>query len=134
MPGFGIHLFNLVEDISHVRTVGIALVRTKFLLFLIFLHRGPSRQIAFLHHTERTDDGHRKLTHAQPGRHGGELSLKTEVQQGGMQNVILVMSQSNLVASQFLGRLEKHFRRFQEHRKQGLFRVSVEASKEVSRI
>lgn len=108
IPGFRAELFDTFENLFHVRTVGVGLIRAQFGLFGIVAQGCPLFEVGFMHHAERADDGHGKLPHLQPCGHGGELPLESQVEQGGVQDVILMVSEGNLVAMQFLGHGEKH--------------------------
>lgn len=65
-------------------------------------------KIAFTHQAERTDYFHRKLVHRHPGRHGGETSFVGKVHHGRLHQVVAMMAERYLVASQFLSRVEKY--------------------------
>ena len=78
-------------------------------MFFIALLLGIGADVGFLTEAERADDGQRHLPHAEFGGHRGEMALKGEVHQGGMDDVILVMAQSDLRATQFLGKIEELF-------------------------
>ena len=65
-------------------------------------------KIAFAHQTERTDNLYGELVHRHPGRHGGETSLVGKIHQGRLHQVVAMMAERYLVASQFLSRVEKY--------------------------
>jgi hypothetical protein len=107
MTGLRIHLLNLFEELSHIITMGRRLVGTEFYLLLIAPQLRIATDIILLNHTERTDDAQGHLSHLEQSRHRIETSLIELVHQAGMQQVILMMSQGNLVAPQLLRQIKK---------------------------
>ena len=95
------------EKLGGGSTVGIALVGALFQLFFITLLLGIGADVGLLTETERADDGERHLAHAEFGRHGGKMTLEGEVHQGGVDDVVLMMTEGNLRTAKLLGQVEE---------------------------
>ena len=89
--------------------MGVVFIRTLHQLFFIVMNVGISLNVSLMAEAERADDGQRHFLHAELGGHGGEVSLKSEVHQGGMDDVVLVVSKGNLGAAKLLGKVEELF-------------------------
>ena len=109
VSGLWIHTFHEGKEFSGSSSVGIAFVRTFLPLLLIVMSIGIGLNISFLAQAQRADDSERHLLHAKFSGHGREIALKGEVHQGGMDDVILMVAQSNLRAAQLLGKVEELF-------------------------
>ena len=80
---------------------------TQLLQLLVLRQLGIASDVLLVNETEWSDDGERHLAHLQTGRHCIEASLKREVHQSRADNVVAMMAQGNLVASQLLGEVEE---------------------------
>ena len=103
VSSFGIERFELLQHPLHVRTVALCLVWAILDLLLELANLCHFLQITFMHQAHGADDGHIELVHHQPRWHRTEGSLKGDVHQKRLQNVIHVMTKGNLVASLLLG-------------------------------
>ena len=94
-----VHLLHLLEKGFCCCTVGILFKGALLQLFLIALLLGVGLDVGFLTEAKRSDNGQRHLPHAELDGHRGEVSLESEIHQGGMDDVILMMAKSNLRAA-----------------------------------
>ena len=99
-------MFQLVVDVAHARAVGIGVVGTAFFLWLIMMCFGVRKDVGFVAEAEWTDDADGHLLHAQQYGHRAKATLKREVHQGGVKDVVLMVAESNLRAAQFLCEVE----------------------------
>ena len=109
VTGFFIHGLHVGKELDSGSAVGIVFVRTLFELFFILMGIGIGLDISFLAQAQRTDDSEWHFPHFQLNRHRGEMTLKGEVQKGGMDDVVLMMAQSDLRTTQFLREIEELF-------------------------
>ena len=105
---FWVQLFETVVNLLDVRAVRVGLVRTDFLLLLIALQFGVGLDVGLWNEAQRTDDRERHLAHLQQGGHCAETALETEVQQGRMDEIVLMMPEGYLVAAEFLCQIEHY--------------------------
>ena len=70
---------------------------------------GKGADIGLLTQAKRPDDGKWHLAHAQFDGHGGKMALESEIHQGSMDDVVLMMAKGYLGASQLLGEVKKLF-------------------------
>ena len=70
---------------------------------------GISLDVAFLDHAQRTDNGQWHLVQLQPHGHRLEAALVEEVHQCGVDKVVLMMTEGQLVETEFLGEVEEFF-------------------------
>ena len=75
--------------------------------FLVVLLTGILLDVVLLAETQRANDGQWHLAHAELGGHGGEVSLEGEVHQGRVDDVVLMVAEGYLGASQFLGKVKE---------------------------
>ena len=87
--------------------VGGLFVGALLQLFFIALLFGIGPDVGLLTETERPDDGEWHLAHAELDGHGGEMALEGEVHQGGVDDVVLMMTEGNLRTAKFLGQVEE---------------------------
>ena len=102
----GIGGYDVVEQLAHGGTLGVVLVRAKLFQLLIASQFGIAADVGLCHETKRTDNLQRHLVHLQTGRHGLEAALEEEVHQSRSEQVVLMMTQGNLVATQLLRQVE----------------------------
>ena len=123
---FWVQLFETVVNLLDVRAVRVGLVGTDFLLLLIALQFGVGLDFRLGNEAERTDDGERHLAHLQQGGHCAESALEAEVQQGGMDDVVLMMAEGYLIAAEFLCQIEHLLSAVPGTEKAGLLLASFE--------
>ena len=102
MTGFGILLLNLFKQGAHIVTMTIGFVGTELYLLLVASQLGIALDISLFHHTERTNDAEGHLPHTQQGGHRIKASLIELIHQTGVEQVVLMMPQGNLITSQRL--------------------------------
>ena len=76
---FGIECLELSKQLGHATTIRGMLVRTVFLLFLIFVQFGKTLYLLLLDAAEGADDGHVKLVHLECRWHSRESPLEGHV-------------------------------------------------------
>ena len=109
VTGFFSHGLHVGKELDSGSAVGIVFVRTLFELFFILMGIGIGLDISFLAQAQRTDDSEWHFPHFQLNRHRGEMTLKGEVQKGGMDDVVLMVPQSYLGAAELLSKVEELF-------------------------
>lgn len=129
VPGFGIHLFQTMQDTFHHAPARLRLVRTILHLLPIVSYRRQFRQIGFVHKAHRADNRHVELLHYQPRRHRTERPLIRNIHQQRFQNIIHVMPQGYFVTPLFLCHSEQSLApvpRTQETRRLAGIRTRIE--------
>ena len=96
----------MVVDVAHARAMGIGVVGTAFFLWLVVMRFGVGEDVGFVAEAEWTDDADGHFLHAQQYGHRAESTLKREVHQGGVKDVVLMVAEGNLRAAQFLCEIE----------------------------
>ena len=107
IASFGIYLLNVAEESGNGRAVGVVLVGTQLDQLLVLCQFGISGDVGFVDETERADDGQWHLAHLEQGGHRAEASLVDEVHQRGVDDVVAMVSQRNLVATKLLCEVEQ---------------------------
>ena len=99
------------------------LVWAQLQLFLVVSQFGISFDVLFLYHAQWPDDAQRHLSHAQQGRHGTEASLVEQVHQSRAQQVVLMVAECYLIASQLLCQVEELLTTVPLTKEAGRFRI-----------
>ena len=74
---------------------------------LVVLYLSPCLDVVFLYQTEWSYDRERHLPHTETDGHCGKVGLIGEVHQSRVDDIILMVSEGNLVATQFLREVEE---------------------------
>lgn len=90
-------------------------------LFLIALFRCMRNEQFFIDEAKGPNDTKRHFLHQQHGRHGSERTLVDQVHQHGLNQVVAMMAEGDLIASQFLRNVEKGFAAVPGTEKTGVF-------------
>ena len=109
MAHVGLDGFQLAEDAFDGCPAGGSLVRAILHLLPIMPKPGKRGQFRLCNEAKRTDNLHVELRHPEFRRHGAERSLVGQVQKQCLQDVVLMVSQSNLPASDTLRNLKERF-------------------------
>jgi len=107
VDGVGIERLEGTDDIVHIRSMGLVLIRTELLLPMIAPELGIAAQIGLADKTERADHLHRELIHLQEGRDSANSALEREVHQEGMDDIVAMMTEGYLVAAPRLSHLKQ---------------------------
>ena len=99
--------FQFFVEVPHGCALAVVFVGAQLDLFLIVPQFGIAADVCLLDETERPDDGQGHLLHLQPGRHGAEASLKEQVHQCCVEQVVLMVPEGDFVAPQRLRQVEK---------------------------
>ena len=102
-----VQVLQLCEKVGGSSSVSVMFVWTLLPLSLIMMSLGIGADVSFVAETERSDNGQRHLLHAQLGRHGREMTLEDKVHQGGMNDVVLMVTKGYLGTSKSLGGIEQ---------------------------
>jgi hypothetical protein len=87
--------------------VRTGLVGTEHLLFLVVLYLSPCLDVVFLYQTEWSYDREWHLPHTEADGHCGKVCLIGQVHQSRVDDIILMVPEGNLVATQFLSEVEE---------------------------
>ena len=102
-----VQLLQSCEKFGGSSSVGVMFVGTLLPLSLIMVGLGIGTDISLLTETEWPNDGQRHLLHPQLGRHCREMPLEGKVHQGGMDDVVLMVTKGYLGASKVLCHVEQ---------------------------
>lgn len=90
------------DDATDVGAVAHLIVGAYFLYGLVLMDGCPADEVSFLHHAKRADESNWKLAHDEFGGHCGECTIEGEVHEGSAEDVVLVVTESYLIATQLL--------------------------------
>ena len=105
----GIYTFNLLKDTSHIGSIGKCFVRTILYLLFVTAQLCIFLDVTLLRKTQRTDYCQWHLFHLHYSRHRREWALIELVEHGGMNDVVHMMAESNLIEIGFLSEAKKWF-------------------------
>ena len=88
----GVQLLHGVEEPDDGSAVGLVFVRAVLHQLFVVGEFGVTADVGFVDEAERPDDGQWHLAHLQSDRHSIEAPLKREVHQGGVQNVVAMVT------------------------------------------
>ena len=100
-------MLNAVVELGNGGSLGVVLVGAVLQLLLITAEFCVAYNVSFVDETQRSDDAKRHLAHLQQGGHRTETALIHKVHQRGVDYVVAMVAQGNLVAAKFLGEVEE---------------------------
>ena len=106
---FGVELLHAFPDTLDAGAVGFMLEGTDFYLFFVMIELGPGGNEFFGNATKGTYERERHLPELKEGGHGVERPFKDLVHEEREQEVVLVMTECNLVITLFEGQTEDGF-------------------------
>ena len=96
-----------MDNVFHVVSVGIVLIGAFPFLREVAFDGRPLLQVSLADETKGTDDGQGKTIHLKDGLHGRELSLEGKVHQGGLDEIVAMVTKCELVAPELLRQVKK---------------------------
>ena len=105
----GVKGFQLADNLLYVVAIALLLERAEFVLLVITGEDGITRKIFLADETEGTNHLHGEFLHLQFGCDSAEISLKNEIEEQGLDDVVFVMPEGNFVAAELLRHLKKCF-------------------------
>ena len=104
---FWVRFLYFFKYASHLCTVGVTLVRTCLFLLYVLAELSILCYISFVFQAQWTNDSHRHLVHLLHGWHRRERALEEGVEHRSVNNIVLMMSECNLVEAVFLCEAEQ---------------------------
>ena len=107
VAGFGIQALHLSEQAGDGGAVGVALMGAQFGHGPVAGHLSIATDVCLVNEAQRTDDAQRHLAHFEACGHCAEASLKCQVHQGRVDEVVAMVPKGYLVAAQLLRKIEQ---------------------------